>query len=487
MASKLDLWLAPREELIALIELQQRQIRDLQALVRDLMTGLEAERARHASVEAKQQEEIDRLTQRVRELEQKQGPGGPPGGAMPGTKPTETPAADAAPERPERKRRTQGFGWRAPEPTESVDHAVENCRSCGMALFGGSVKRRRLVVDLPEVRPTVTEHRYWERRCPCCGTRQTPGPELAGVVAGEQRFGVRLVSMITVLREELRVPYQQIRRWLRLVYGLTVSVGAIVSATQRLAERGSAQMTAIADQVRGSPVVHLDETGWRENGRNRYLWIATSTSAMSIQVGNRAKGMVRLLLGDQFAGVLVSDFYAAYHHYAGVKQRCWAHLLRDIHALCVANPDDPSVQRWAASVHAVYHDAVSEPSATTGHERAIQRRHFENRLLLVCQPFWDELDDREAAVPQRTLCLRIASHIDELFVFVEFPEVPPDNNAAERGLRHTVVSRKVSGGTRSEKGTDTKTTLATLFGTWRLQQRNPLGACLLLLGNSTVL
>ena len=73
------------------------------------------------------------------------------------------------------------------------------------------------------------------------------------------------------------------------------------------------------------------------------------------------------------------------------------------------------------------------------------------------------------------------NHIKELFVFVAHPEVPPDNNAAERSLRPVVISRKVSGGTRSNQGTDTKMTLASLFGTWRAQGFNPLTACLQLL------
>ena len=71
----------------------------------------------------------------------------------------------------------------------------------------------------------------------------------------------------------------------------------------------------------------------------------------------------------------------------------------------------------------------------------------------------------------------VERHIKELFVFVAQPEVPPDNNAAERSLRPLVISRKISGGTRSERGTDTKMTLASLFGTWRAQGLNPLLAC----------
>ena len=76
--------------------------------------------------------------------------------------------------------------------------------------------------------------------------------------------------------------------------------------------------------------------------------------------------------------------------------------------------------------------------------------------------------------PQAKLCRRIERFIKELFVFVSHPGVPPENNAAERSLRHLVVSRKISGGTRSERGTNTKMALASLFGTWRANDLNPL-------------
>ena len=97
---------------------------------------------------------------------------------------------------------------------------------------------------------------------------------------------------------------------------------------------------------------------------------------------------------------------------------------------------------------------------------------LERRLLALCQPF---LDDPSAT--QVKLCRRIERHIRELFVFVAEPDVPADNNAAERSLRHLVISRKISGGTRSEQGTESKMTLASIFGTWRAQGLNPLAAC----------
>ncbi len=97
---------------------------------------------------------------------------------------------------------------------------------------------------------------------------------------------------------------------------------------------------------------------------------------------------------------------------------------------------------------------------------------LERQLLTICQPFSDD-----SSGVQAKLCRRIERHIKELFVFVAEPAAPPDNNAAERSLRHLVVSRKVSGGTRSEPGTNSKMTLASLFGAWRAQGLNPLDAC----------
>ena len=244
-----------------------------------------------------------------------------------------------------------------------------------------------------------------------------------------------------------------------------------MSAIHRTAQRAQPVVARIVDRIRASPVVHADETGWRQDGNNGYVWtFSTPTQRYFLRRG-RGKAVVDEVLGEGFAGVLVSDFYAAYHHYDGPKQRCWAHLLRDIHDLRALYPDDAPLARWADAVHGIYDRA----KACT-HPQAKRRRTaqvaLERQLLAICQPF---LDDPSAT--QAKLCRRIERHIKELFVFVAEPEAPADNNAAERSLRHLVVSRKISGGTRSEQGTESKMTLASIFGTWRAQGLNPLTAC----------
>ncbi len=157
-------------------------------------------------------------------------------------------------------------------------------------------------------------------------------------------------------------------------------------------------------------------------------------------------------LSESFSGVLVSDFYAAYHHYDGPKQRCWAHscssqgqaLLRDIHDLVALYPKDTSLAQWDAAVHQLYVEASSFTHPQARRRRTAQLA-LERQLLVICQPF---LADRLAL--QGRLCRRIERHIKslprtgyrELFVFVAEPDVPSDNNPAERSLRHLVISRK---------------------------------------------
>jgi len=168
--------------------------------------------------------------------------------------------------------------------------------------------------------------------------------------------------------------------------------------------------------------------------------------------------------------VLVSDFYAAYTGYEGLHQYCcWAHLLRGIHDLMERYPEDATVQEWADGVHAVFAHAQTAmgPPAMRW-----QVRQTAAAQLWTLYQSW-----LEPRVPQTRLCQRILRHCAERFVFVTEPAVPATNNAAERSLRHLVVSRKISGGTRSAQGTHTNMTLASLFGTWCTQGLNPFDAC----------
>ena len=426
---------------------------------------------------------IAELRRRVESVETQLSTRGRPAG-MPGNKPS---VNRRQPERKgPRKRRLHGFARRRMEPTQRVIHAPESCSECGTGLSGGWVQRTREVIDLPVVPAEVIEHVFVARICPLCDKRRMPQEPLEGLAIGRRRLGPNLVSLIVTLREEGRLPVRSIQWYLQTVHQLKLSLGAITDVIHATAQRAQPVVAEMLERIRGSPVVHADETGWREDGANGYVWtFSTPTERYFLRRG-RGKVVVDEVLGESpsqgdgslFSGVLVSDFYAAYSHYPGLKQRCWVHLLRDIDELKALYPQDTALVRWATSVRQLYDrakacaDASSRPASGYQPSASGDQLMLEKLLLSLCQPF-----SNDDTAPQAKLCRRIERFIKELFVFVSHPDVPSENNAAERSLRHLVISRKISGGTRSERGTNTKMALASLFGTWRVNGLNPLLQC----------
>ena len=346
--------------------------------------------------------------------------------------------------------RRQPTGWSMPwMPVQTV----------GPAWLGDGCSGPENVIEIPVVPVQVTEHVFMARVCPVCERRRVPKVTLNGVVVGQQRLGVNLISLMVTLREEGRLPLRTIQWYLQTVQQLHLSVGSIAQAIHGTAKQGQLAVAEVLERIRASPVVHADETGWRQDGANGYVWTFSTPTGRYFLRRGRHKEVVDEVLDESFSGVLVSDFYAAYHHYPGLKQRCWAHLLRDIHDLKALYPQDPKLARWAVAIHKIHAEAKAfiHPGAR---QRRLAQRRLERKLLARCRPYHDD-----PLAVQRKLCRRVERFIKELFVFVAEPAMPPDNNAAERSLRHLVISRKISGGTRSERGTKSKMTLASLFGT----------------------
>jgi hypothetical protein len=282
------------------------------------------------------------------------------------------------------------------------------------------------------------------------------------------------MSVIASMAIACRMPYRVIKKTLESLYGLKISLGEIAEVLHKVAGRGQRPYENLRDEVRGSPVVNGDETSWREDGINGYIWsFSTPSVRYFLYEQSRASAVVKEALGDEFAGVLVSDFYGAYNIYGGVKQRCWVHLLRDLKKLVEKHPDSKSVGSWVESVRKIYKQAKGVADGNFSQVQRVRARQvFESRLLALATPY---LGIKEA--PQRVLAKRIDGFLGELFTFVDTDGVPSENNAAERAVRPAVIARKVSGGSRSPKGSKTRMTLMSLFGTWNLKDANPIDAC----------
>jgi hypothetical protein len=190
------------------------------------------------------------------------------------------------------------------------------------------------------------------------------------------------------------------------------------------------------------------------------------------------------LLEDDFTGVLVTDFYSGYSPLGCRKQRCWVHFLRDLKELAAQHP---GAEPFVDAVRRLYWEAralIAQPGYADVPEAArVQHRlRLERDAAALAAPHVNQPND-----PARVLAGRLDRFQSELFVFVECPLVPSENNAAERTFRPMVIARKICGGTRSAEGSHTKTTLFSLFATWRLRGINPLDAIPRpLLGHSTL-
>jgi transposase len=447
---------------------------------RELICLIEALRQR----DAKQLEVIASLEKRIEELEKKlREP--PPEPVLPPKAPVRVKASRPPGEKKPRKKRAKGYGRKKSKPTRYVEHALEKCGACGHALRGGSVKRTREVLHIPLAPMEVIGHQFIERQCLACGKRQTPSADvLQGEVLGQHRISLETMAMIAALHEEGRLPINLIAWFLQAFWGLELSQGGIVEILHVVAEHGQKQVEEIHQEICSSPVVHADETTWRESGQNGYFWSFSTTKASYFEYRqSRAGQVVEDILGKIPDTLVVCDFYAAYNRHQGPIQRCWAHLLRAIHDLKQDYPDDEAVQVWGKAVHALYLEACAfrdrhrDDAWTVRYDGAAR---FEKELLILCEPFLDR------DVPQRVLSQRCQRFIKQLFHFVVNLDVPPDNNAAERAVRPLAVCRKISGGTRSPRGSVTKGILASLFGTWRLQGLDPLVACTKLLSSPQI-
>jgi hypothetical protein len=340
---------------------------------------------------------------------------------------------------------------------------------------------RRQVLDLPQVRAEVIEHQVRERHCRGCGwVGRGVMPDLRDQVAPHRRVSWRIMALVATLRTKLRLPLASLQWLLAHGWGVRLSVGELSALLTETARAGQTAYEALLAEARASPVVHLDETGWRENGRNGYVWTMSTPTIRIFQYGpGRGGAVADRLLGEERSAVVVSDFYGAYDHLEGLQQRCWAHLLRDIAQLVTDAPEDHRLQRWAVTVSKLYHRAMDWSTQATAEQvrpicRERVRDRFEAALVAVCR-------GQPADAPHAGLCQRIERYRADLFTFVAEPGVPPTNNAAERALRPVVIARKISGGTRSRQGSRTRMILQSLVATWDVQGRDPVAEFMTLL------
>ena len=311
------------------IDLEAASSDELRAIIGQLLEIIAAQSA-----------QIKQLENRVAELEKQLGLGGPP--ALPSFVKPNKPKREV---KPNRKKRNLHFFRRRDEPTAIVHHFAERCPDCGHTLTKGWVHRTRQVVDIDPAPVNITEHVIHARYCGVCKKRIVPRVDLSGQVLGKRRFGIYLTSLVAYLHIGARMTLRTIQKLLKALFNVHLALGELTSLLDGVAQKGESTVEELLAHVRGSPVVHADETGWREDGQGGYIW-SMSTPSVRIYRYNRSRSgdVAEELIGPEYDQTLVTDFYCAYNRLRCRHQRCWVHLLRDAHKL--REGAEESVNAW---------------------------------------------------------------------------------------------------------------------------------------------
>jgi len=377
----------------------------------------------------------------------------------------------AHPKRPGRKVGQGRFARREqPAPNRVNETKVAQLRDCPQC--GSKLKNihqhEQYVSDIPVVVPVITRYVTYSGYCADCRKRvhsQHPEQTSQATGAAGVLVGPRAKALAVDLKHRLGGSYGKVSETLNDTFGLQVSRSGWCQADQRLAEKAYPVYQELIEVVRRSSVVHADETGWRIGTLSAWLWVFTNQEATVYAIReNRSSDVVVEILGKEFKGILASDCFVAYDDKrlaAWVKQKCIAHLLKDLKGMEECKTG--RAVRFAQQLISVLQAALKLKAEKPNQDQAtfVQRaRDLETQLdALISRQ--RNLKDRENVRFAR----RLRKHRPHLLRFLYVDGLDATNNQAERQLRPGVIIRKTNGCNRAKGGAQAHSILTSVLVT----------------------
>lgn len=366
--------------------------------------------------------------------------------------------------------------YRRPMPKDEEVTAEENkplassaCPDCQSALINIHWVVRYLEDILLPVKKIIKRLKIQVGFCPKCRRQRQAMPVSAHTVS----LGTNIQQAILYWTYVSRLSFQQIIDTARDLYDFKLSDGEIAHILATGSNKLEVSYEQLKQRIRGSPSLHFDETGYKQQGGEKYAWVMTpsnSEEAVFLVGRNRGKGNATELAGD-FSGVRVTDCYPAYDNMTGGHQACWSHPLR--YARDLASSQDLSAEKrvlcqsfyqQVKDIYAQVRVVVQQPFEPLKRTQAYEdlRKQLDILAKSPCQP-----------APKKLLDLkqRFKNYAHEFLTCLLYENVPADNNKAERKLRHLVLKRKVSFGTKSAKGSKIFSINASVLLSWWWSER----------------
>ena len=302
-------------------------------------------------------------------------------------------------------------------------------------------------------------------------TAARPGKGLVSILPGRKQnlqlseaalVGPALATFIAALAVRYRLSRAKIAELLVTWFGVRLSAGTIDRCIREAGLACEPIVEGLLTDLRQSGLINADETPWPQRGHLRWLWVALSSTTAIYKIASRRAEEIRDLIGEAFLGWLVSDGYVAYRDHPR-RQRCLAHLIRKGIGLADGFDDDAArfgawlVRELRGLIHAVAENA-----------KAGSLTPILARLKRACR-----LNEDAAAAKARALAREILNDWEAITAFVTNPNLPPTNNDAETALRHAVIARRISFGTRTDEGSRAYAAILSVVETCRRRKLDP--------------
>jgi hypothetical protein len=353
-----------------------------------------------------------------------------------------------------------------------IELNLEKCPKCSTPLekVASEPVKRTQIAELVEKPVEVNEYQRPVYRCPNCGWQGTA--DLPIGCREDFSYGALLTSLVGWLGYGGNLTWTKQRYLVETVFGIPLSQGSLAKMHQWFCESLYPNYEKWWELLQQPGVRCLDETSYRVDGVNYWLWVATSKEVCVLFLApTRGSVEVKSLLGENFTGTLSSDCWSAYNvQRAGAKQKCLAHIERELTAL--EDSQLAANREFASRIFPILHDARGaykdfHQGKLTLEQLKEYRIEIEIRLEQALKP-----PPKGWAADAQNLAARFRKYWTDWFTFLEDPEVKPDNNDAERALRPVVIHRKVSGGARSHWGGQLIAMMFSFLESMRLQGRN---------------
>ena len=366
--------------------------------------------------------------------------------------------------KPGQKKGHKGVTRPPAKPDKQVDVTTDRCPDCGTELGDPFRVESKIIEEIPEPQSViVTEYKIAHYTCPCCQK------EVTATDAGcpkEGIFGNNTIAQTTLLKYEDRLPHRKIQNALKRQYELDISPAMILDLTRRAADSVQSEYEAILDRIRNAPILYVDETSIKVQGKKHWIWAFTTPTETFIAIRkSRGTKVLIEILTRKFKGLIVCDGWKPYAKFTKRLQRCWAHILRESKELAEKIEEAVPLHKALTRLYDELNDSLEcDPPPEVRKQLWYMARTTLKR--------WIRCEYADENV--KKLVGKIKNGFEYWFTFVLRSDVEPTNNRAERALREHVVQRKIVGTLRNEKGTSIHERIMAVLATWSQQGRNSL-------------